>query len=121
MATLPTVVVSRNGARLIINQSDFNPETDTPWDDAPKPKTKPPAPTILAANGTPPALALINGKDVVRDVAIIPTMGQAAATRILENRPEGGYTSLDHVWEMNPEVLGGRFKVDTDAVASWGG
>jgi hypothetical protein len=120
MATLPTVVVSRNGARLIINQSDYNPETDALWSDSPTPKAKPPAPPILA-DGIPPALALINGKDVVRDVAIIPTLGQAAATRILENRPDGGYLSLDHVWEMNPEVLGGRFKVDTDVVAAWGG
>ena len=70
---------------------------------------------------TPPALALINGKDVARDVAIIPTLGQAAAGIILERRPDGGYESLAQVWELCPEVLGGRMKVDPKVVKEWGG
>ena len=68
-----------------------------------------------------PALALINGSDVVRDIAIIPTIGQASAKRILSNRPNDGYSSLEQVWEMNPEVLGGRMQVDPIAVSEWGG
>jgi hypothetical protein len=66
------------------------------------------------------ALALINGTDVARDMAIIPTVGQAAARIIIERRPEGGYESLADVWERCPELLIGRFKVDPDAVESWG-
>jgi hypothetical protein len=117
MAALPTVAINRDGHRLIINQADFNPDSDTLWDDTPpKPKTTPPT-----SDGIPAALALINGSDVVRDISIIPTVGQAAVKVILENRPEGGYTSLDQVWELCPEILGGRIKVDPEAVAAWGG
>jgi hypothetical protein len=119
MATLPTVAINRDGHRLIINQADFNPDVDIPWDDTQskaKPKTTPPT-----SDGIPAALALINGSDVVRDISIIPTVGQAAVKVILENRPEGGYTSLGQVWELCPEILGGRIKVDPEAVAAWGG
>jgi len=119
MAALPTVAINRDGHRLIINQADFNPDSDTLWDDAsPKPKAKT---TLPNPTGISPALALINGSDVVRDISIIPTVGQAAVKVILENRPEGGYTSLDQVWELCPEILAGRIKVDPKAVAAWGG
>ena len=76
--------------------------------------------TKVAIAQIPPALALINGKDVARDVAIIPTLGQAAAGIILERRPDGGYESLAQVWELCPEVLGGRMKVDPKVVEEWG-
>jgi len=69
----------------------------------------------------PPALILINNSDIPRDVAIIPSLGQAAAKRIIANRPLGGYASLAHVWQANPEVLGGRMQVNPEVVAAWGG
>jgi hypothetical protein len=69
----------------------------------------------------PAALALINGSDVARDVAIIPTIGQGAAKVLIENRPEGGYASLDEAWELNAVLFDGRYKVDRDVVAQWGG
>ena len=84
-------------------------------------KAETPEEAKVAIAQVPPALTLINGKDVARDVAIIPTLGQAAAGIILERRPDGGYESLDKVWELCPEVLGGRMKVDPVVVAGWGG
>jgi hypothetical protein len=69
----------------------------------------------------PAALALVNGSDVARDVAIIPTIGQGAAKVLIENRPEGGYASLEDAWERNPTLFDGRYKVDTVTVAQWGG
>jgi hypothetical protein len=106
-----SLTVLRGGERVTIATADYNPETDTLW-------TAPtPAPVAL---GISPALALINGKSVVRDIAIIPTLGQAAVELILARRPEGGYESRAQVWELCPEVLGGRMKVDPDVVAAWG-
>jgi hypothetical protein len=78
-------------------------------------------PDIPLDPSIPPALALINGSDVARDVAIIPTIGQGAAKVLIENRPDGGYASLDEAWELNPVLFEGRFKIDTEAVALWGG
>ena len=132
--SLPTVAVNRGGHMAIINQSDFDPSVDTLWSEphakeqteriqrqvkAEQRQVK--AETPEETKVTPPALALINGKDVARDVAIIPTLGQAAAGIILERRPDGGYESLDQVWDMCPDVLGGRMKVDPVVVAGWGG
>jgi hypothetical protein len=34
MATLPTIEINRGGHRLIINQSDYRPGVDAPWEDA---------------------------------------------------------------------------------------
>ena len=91
------------------------------WADTPEAPSIPvPSPPVIP-KGIPAALALINGSDVARDVAIIPTVGQAAARVLIESRPEGGYPSLDAAWEANPGLLEGRFKVDPDAVAQWGG
>ena len=92
------------------------------WSESPVP---PPAAATQkppdSPQGIPPALALINGTDVARDVAIIPTVGQGAAKVLIENRPDGGYASLEDAWGANPSLLEGRFKVDPQAVAEWGG
>lgn len=69
----------------------------------------------------PAALTLINGSDVARDVAIIPTIGQGAAKVLIENRPDRGYASLEQAWELNPVLFEGRYKVDPEAVTLWGG
>ena len=129
--TLPTVAVNRGGHMAIINQSDFDPSVDTLWSEPhAKEQTErvrrqieaeTPEETKVAIAQTPPALALINGKDVARDVAIIPTLGQVAAGIIIERRPDDGYESLGQVWELCPEVLGGRMKVDPKVVEEWGG
>ena len=92
----------------------------------PKTSAKPVKPVTIAPIAPEPlkdtsALALINGSNVARDVAIIPTIGQGAAKVLIENRPEGGYASLEEAWERNPTLFDGRYKVDTDTVAQWGG
>lgn len=91
------------------------------WADEPTPAPVPASPPAMPTDGTPPSLALINGSNVARDVAIIPTIGQGAAKALIENRPDGGYASLEQAWEINPGLLEGRFKVDPDTVAGWGG
>jgi hypothetical protein len=58
---------------------------------------------------------------VARDVAIIPTISQGAAKVLIENRPEGGYASLEEAWDLNPVLFDGRYKIDRDVVAQWGG
>lgn len=85
---------------------------------APIPSSEPDLPL---ESSIPAALALINGSDVPRDVAIIPTIGQGAAKVLIENRPDGGYASLEQAWELNPVLFEGRFKIDAEAVAMWGG
>jgi hypothetical protein len=69
----------------------------------------------------PYALRLINGVDVVREIQVIPTIGAGAAKRLLENRPPGGYQSLDDCWTLNPELLSPPYRTDPDAIAVWGG
>jgi hypothetical protein len=106
------ILVSRDGAPLRIPPEQYNPNTDLLWvepTEAPKP--------VLES----PALALINGSNVIRDIAIIPTLGQAAAKLILLRRPEGGYESLAQVWELCPEVLTGRMMTNPSTVENWGG
>jgi len=78
-------------------------------------------PSELPLVDIPAALALINGSDLARDVAIIPTIGQGAAKVLIENRPDGGYASLEEAWGLNPTLFDGRYKVDTATVAQWGG
>jgi hypothetical protein len=41
MATLPTIEINRGGHRLIINQSDYSPGVDAPWEDAAAPAPLP--------------------------------------------------------------------------------
>lgn len=130
--SLPTVAVNRGGHKAIINESDFDPGLDTLWSEdhaerepigiqrGQDEETPQAQETEVAIALESPALALINGSDVARDVAIIPTLGQAAAAIIIDRSPEGGYESLAQVWELCPEVLGGRMKVDPDVVAAWG-
>ena len=128
--TLPTVAVNRGGHRAIINQSDFDPSVDTLWSEThAKEQTErvqrqieaeAPEETKVAIAQTPPALTLINSDKPVRDITIINTLGKAAAEIILERRPEGGYESLAQIWELCPEVLGGRMRVDPKVVEEWG-
>ena len=72
-------------------------------------------------DGMAPALRLINGVDIVRDLSVIPTIGAGAAKRIIANRPPGGYASLSEVWALNPEQLHPPYRIDLTVVATWGG
>ncbi len=86
-----------------------------------KAPAKPEMPPEESLEPIPAALTLINGSDVARDVAIIPTIGQGAAKVLIENRPDGGYASLEQAWELSPVLFEGRYKVDPEAVAQWAG
>jgi hypothetical protein len=67
------------------------------------------------------ALVLINFVQSAVDMAILPTVGRGAAKRILDRRPEGGYTSLEQVAELCPEVTRQPYRVDWAQVQAWEG
>ena len=68
----------------------------------------------------PAALQLINGSDKATDLEILPTVGRGAAKKLLAKRPEGGYTSLDQVQQLCPEIFQPPFTGELDAIANWG-
>lgn len=68
----------------------------------------------------PPALRLINGVSVVREIQAIPTVGAKAAAAILKARPEGGYPSLDAVASAVPHIFEPPFTASLEAIAAWG-
>jgi len=39
--SLPTVFVDRNGQKVMVNASDFDPKKDKEWSDKPIPKSRP--------------------------------------------------------------------------------
>ena len=73
-----------------------------------------------AAASIPDALKLINGVDVYREIQAIPTIGAGAAKAILAARPEGGYASLEELWEVCPTILKSPYTTDPEQVAAWG-
>jgi hypothetical protein len=48
-------------------------------------------------------LAFINAAEKTYQLTAIPTVGHAAARSIIENRPEGGYESLDDLEGILPQ------------------
>jgi len=60
-------------------------------------------------------LSLINQAQKIYELEPIPTVGKAAAAAILENRPEGGYKSLNDLAPILPA------RSSLDAIKSWGG
>lgn len=87
--------------------------------------TQAPAPTALEnpqaiAETLPPALRLINSSDKATDLEIITTVGRGAAKKLIAKRPEGGFTSLDQVQQLCPEIFQPPFTGDLDEIANWG-
>lgn len=74
----------------------------------------------VVRHAEPDALRLINGTDLASELEILPTIGRGAASVILENRPEGGYASMEQVWQMNQKILKYPYKTDIAAVEAWG-
>lgn len=62
-----------------------------------------------------PALTAINQAMDPDDIVELPSIGKVRAAAIIKNRPEGGYTSLDHAENLNPSGT------DWEAVALWEG
>jgi len=60
-----------------------------------------------------PALSLINAAMVASELVVLPSIGEVRAAAILENRPAGGYKSLEQVAQLNPHGP------DWDAVSLW--
>ena len=65
------------------------------------------------------ALALINEAATIDQIAVLPTIGKAGATLILESRPEAGYPSLAVVWEQCPRLLSRPYNVNPATVEAW--
>ncbi len=74
----------------------------------------------LPQQEVPDALRLINGTDKATDLEILPTVGRGAAKKLLAKRPEGGYTSLDQVAELCPEIFAPPYTGDLAQMAAWG-
>jgi hypothetical protein len=82
--------------------------------------TPEPLPAIAGPATAPDALRLINSVALASELEILPTIGRGAAAIILENRPEGGYVDLEHVWVVNPRILKKPYTTDVTLVAQWG-
>lgn len=70
------------------------------------------APTI-------PALTLLNTAQEPKELTPLPKIGDGAAKKLLANRPESGYESLEQAAELNPELAKAPFKVDWSAIQGW--
>jgi len=70
------------------------------------------APTI-------PALTLLNSASDPKDLTPLPKIGEGAAKKLLANRPESGYESLEQAAELNPELAKAPFRVDWTAIQGW--
>ncbi|MBD2261360.1 hypothetical protein [Pseudanabaena sp. FACHB-2040] len=100
--------VDYEAAQNLIRQVSAAPELQPPKADKP-------------AVVIPHALALINSTDsaAAEKLVPLPGIGPAAARKLLERRPEGGYASLEQAAELNPELAERPFNVKWDAIASW--
>lgn len=63
-----------------------------------------------------PALSLINSATTIQEIRPLPSIGDAAAKIILEERPEDGYGSLQ---DLPQRIFEGRFKTDLEAIQGW--
>jgi hypothetical protein len=88
-------------------------EPPAPIDAAPAPALAPPAPAAPALSAESAILAFINAAQHLYELEPIPTVGKAAAKAILDNRPEGGYTSLDELAPILPR------QSSLEAIRSW--
>ena len=75
-----------------------------------------PAPASLQSA----ALGIINQAEAVDDIATLPSIGKGSANVILETRPEGGYESLEQVWQLCPAILSRPYNVNPETVAAYG-
>jgi DNA uptake protein ComE-like DNA-binding protein len=57
-------------------------------------------------------MAAINQATDPKDLEPLPTIGKGAAKQILANRPEAGYSNLDQVRSLNPELGRAPYRVD---------
>lgn len=79
--------------------------------------------TEKAESGTPDSPryplslpTLLNQATDPKDLEPLPTVGKGAAKRLLANRPEAGYESLEQVRSLNPELEQAPYRVDWSKV-----
>lgn len=82
----------------------------------PKQQPATPAPDSLQSA----ALGVINQAETVDDIATLPSIGKGSAKVILEARPEGGYQSLEQLWQLCPAILSRPYNVNPETVAAYG-
>lgn len=81
--------------------------------------SQPVAVVALAPSGKA-AVSVINQAETVDDIATLPSIGKGSAKVILEARPEGGYESLEQVWQLCPAILSRPYNVNPETVAAYG-
>lgn len=62
---------------------------------------------------------LLNQATDPKDLEPLPTVGKGAAKRLLANRPEAGYESLEQVRSLNPELEQAPYRVDWAKVETY--
>lgn len=70
----------------------------------------------LDKNETVSLLNLLNSAKSASELESLPTIGRGAAKRILANRPEGGYESVEGAIALNHEVCQAPYTVDWEKV-----
>lgn len=65
------------------------------------------------------ALTRINQATNPKEIAPLPTIGFKAALKIFGKRPAGGYTSIEQIAELCPELTKHPFQVDWEKVKVW--
>lgn len=63
-------------------------------------------------------LAAINDATDAKELASLPSIGNASGKRIIENRPDGGYADLDAVKIANEDLAKPPYNVDWDKAAA---
>lgn len=64
-------------------------------------------------------IAALNQAADPKDLEPLPTVGKGAAKRLLANRPEAGYESLEQVRSLNPELEQAPYRVDWAKVETY--
>lgn len=64
-------------------------------------------------------LETLNNAEEPDDLTVLPTVGQATAKIIFENRPENGYDSVDDAIARNPSVTESPYRVDWQALEDY--
>jgi len=101
-----------------INQKDFDPAQHREYGDTVEVKSVEVVTEVVEPAVEPienPVLALINSAQHAYELEPIPTVGKAAAKVILDNRPAGGYDSLDDL-----DYLELPSRTSLDEIKSWG-
>lgn len=85
----------------------LEPESEPISAPSPKPETEP-------ATRHAAAVGLINEATSTSQLVVLPSVGQARAVTLLENRPESGYSDMNQIKSLNADL-----PLDWKAIAAW--